>query len=870
MAGATSCIPSLFRRRTVKLQPTKLSNTHVKQQKEMEIPTPKSGNRESNGNNILMFMELRKRIMTFRDIFDIPPLNGSVPIHELLILTGEDLHRMYPEFVHCVPTAKLKERNTHEGLISFYEVLKCVGDSAWIEDPRVRDKFKYSNVEKIPLEELAKIVVTILDCINRTAKERFDVMEEDEPKDYSSSSSPSRSLSSRSISFDRRSFDLGPSTCASPHTPTSVLPESPRYGEYGSYSPPRLWDLRVQAVEKLSAMDWKRLSFHMILQNNMQNQKNSKGPTIIPMEDGKKGNSEVKTEADTEQGPVPMIIDMESNEALQPPSSKSKLESSGQENLKQSLKPNLQVQLPSEEVITPPPSTPSSPTVMSSFPPVKQLHSPPPQPPPPPPQLTAPPPPPNNAITPPPPPPPPLNLRTPPPPPPPSISSAPSLPYNSRPPPPPPPSSATLPSMAAVPSPPPPPPPPCSKAPPPPPPPPHSVGAPPPPPSSRAPPPPPPPSVGVPQPPPPPGSRAPPPPPPPGARAPPPPPSPGSRGPPPPPPPGGAAPPPPPPPFGSKGGPQAPPPPMPGKGGGPPPPPPGARSLRAKSTTKLKRSSHMGNLYRLLKGKVEGSSLTGKSSQGKKGGGSNGSSGGGQSMADALAEMTKRSAYFMQIEEDVEKYGKTIKEMQGTLSSFQTKDMNELLKFYQKVESTLEVLTDESQVFARFEGFPVKKLEALRMAAALYKKLDGILSELQNWKMESPSAQLLDKVEKYFNKIKGELEGLERTKDEEAKKFQSHNIHFDFQILVKIKEAMVDVSSSCMELALKERRDAKAASNDQAWSKAGGQKNVCAKMLWRAFQFAFKVYSFAGGQDERADSLTRELAQEIETDPMED
>lgn len=50
----------------------------------------------------------------------------------------------------------------------------------------------------------------------------------------------------------------------------------------------------------------------------------------------------------------------------------------------------------------------------------------------------------------------------------------------------------------------------------------------------------------------------------------------------------------------------------------------------------------MGNLYRLLKGKVEGSSLTGKSSQGKKGGGGNGGGGGGQSMADALAEMTKR------------------------------------------------------------------------------------------------------------------------------------------------------------------------------------------------------------------------------------
>ena len=44
---------------------------------------------------------------------------------------------------------------------------------------------------------------------------------------------------------------------------------------------------------------------------------------------------------------------------------------------------------------------------------------------------------------------------------------------------------------------------------------------------------------------------------------------------------------------------------------------------------------------------------------------------------------------------------------------------------------------------------------------------------------------------------------MERTKDEESKKFQSHNIDFDFYILVQIKELLVDVSSNCMELALK-------------------------------------------------------------------
>lgn len=44
---------------------------------------------------------------------------------------------------------------------------------------------------------------------------------------------------------------------------------------------------------------------------------------------------------------------------------------------------------------------------------------------------------------------------------------------------------------------------------------------------------------------------------------------------------------------------------------------------------------------------------------------------------------------------------------------------------------------------------------------------------------------------------------IEQTKDEESKKFRSHNIDFDFNILVLVKEAMVDVSSSCMEMALR-------------------------------------------------------------------
>ncbi|XP_019169692.1 PREDICTED: uncharacterized protein LOC109165407 [Ipomoea nil] len=340
--------------------------------------------------------------------------------------------------------------------------------------------------------------------------------------------------------------------------------------------------------------------------------------------------------------------------------------------------------------------------------------------------------------------------------------------------------------------------------------------------------------------------------------------------PPPPPPTSNGTAPPPPPPMSSNGTAPVPPPPMSiGKGVACPPPPAlaGGINLRTKKTSKLKRSSHIGNLYRLLKVKVEGSSLNGKSARKGKVGAA--SSGGKQGMADALAEMTKRSTYFLQIEEDVKNHASAIKEMKTAIATFQTSDMSELIKFHKHVESHLEKLSDESQVLARFEDFPSKKLEALRMAATLYSKLDDIASTLKNWPIASPFGQLIDKAECYISKIKGDLEKIEQTKDDEAKKFASHKITFDFSILVRIKELMVDVSSNCMELALKEWRDAKTREKEP-----GGQSNnnerkkgSAGKMLWKAFQFAYRVYTFAGGLDDRADRLTKELAHEIETEP---
>lgn len=39
------------------------------------------------------------------------------------------------------------------------------------------------------------------------------------------------------------------------------------------------------------------------------------------------------------------------------------------------------------------------------------------------------------------------------------------------------------------------------------------------------------------------------------------------------------------------------------------------------------------------------------------------------------------------------------------------------------------------------------------MAGALYSKLDIITNTLQNWKIDAPLSQFLDKSESYFNKV---------------------------------------------------------------------------------------------------------------------
>lgn len=64
------------------MQSVKGSNVLQHQQKVKDLP----GGSHGWAGNFLLMAELRTKIMSFRDILDLPPCNGSIPLNEVFLL----------------------------------------------------------------------------------------------------------------------------------------------------------------------------------------------------------------------------------------------------------------------------------------------------------------------------------------------------------------------------------------------------------------------------------------------------------------------------------------------------------------------------------------------------------------------------------------------------------------------------------------------------------------------------------------------------------------------------------------------------------------------------------------------------------------
>lgn len=98
---------------------------------------------------------------------------------------------------------------------------------------------------------------------------------------------------------------------------------------------------------------------------------------------------------------------------------------------------------------------------------------------------------------------------------------------------------------------------------------------------------------------------------------------------------------------------------------------------------------------------------------------------------------------------------------------------------------------------------------------------------------------------------------------------QPHNMqgykHYSKTLVIKLENTYLNT----LGILIQEWRDAKTREKEPGGqsNNNGRKKGSAGKMLWKAFQFAYRVYTFAGGLDDRADRLTKELADEIEKEP---
>ncbi|KAF5481249.1 hypothetical protein F2P56_001917 [Juglans regia] len=215
------------------------------------------------GGNFVQMIELRKKILTFRDVIDLPPCDGSSQIHELVMGTVEDLHNLYPNIVPGNLNSEIKGTSMNQGLAHLHIALKSIGDSwaknhKWINNSGVEIE---DNMENISLEQLGRCVQAKLDYMTNIAKEMFDVMEEEGGNGGGLQGSTIGEVLSRSFSDSK-------TLCPSPDTPTSVPPEltfAMRPGDFADLSPSRslLFPLRLQAVGNLMPTDMKCLSLNM-------------------------------------------------------------------------------------------------------------------------------------------------------------------------------------------------------------------------------------------------------------------------------------------------------------------------------------------------------------------------------------------------------------------------------------------------------------------------------------------------------------------------------------------------------------------------------------------------------------------------------
>lgn len=260
-----------------------------------------------------------------------------------------------------------------------------------------------------------------------------------------------------------------------------------------------------------------------------------------------------------------------------------------------------------------------------------------------------------------------------------------------------------------------------------------------------------------------------------------------------------------------------------------------------------------------------------------------GGGGGGGGLGDALNELASRSPYMQAIQSDVEDYGPDLRNLAREIASFKTDDMKALVSFRARVDDLLDSLTDEGKVLAQAfpDGdWPSGKVEAIRVAASVHERLEAARERLDGLKdfgsanasaPPAPGQSPTAKVQAALDMAREAVESWDKEEDASIKRFAGVGVAFPRNAGSAVKLAASKAAARWLTAATGVARAARSEHNVLDMSEmpesVGRALKRVASHAWDAWQFAYRVYTFAGGASEDMESASAAAAEELEQWP---
>lgn len=127
-------------RNPLKNQVKKPVKTQQKEDKKPKIVKKIEEDSRQSVDDFVLMMNLRKKILVFRDVMDLPPANSSISMSRLIVRTINDLHDQFPHIVSRIRSSELQGASIDQVLPYFSKALKSIGDS-WMIDQDGTDIF---------------------------------------------------------------------------------------------------------------------------------------------------------------------------------------------------------------------------------------------------------------------------------------------------------------------------------------------------------------------------------------------------------------------------------------------------------------------------------------------------------------------------------------------------------------------------------------------------------------------------------------------------------------------------------------------------------------------------------------------------------